>query len=66
MLSSTKISESPRSGKIGIHDVEHCSTTSDKASGIYSSFTTPKITSTPVRFDMYATPPKPHVLSPRR
>lgn len=66
MFSSSKITESPRLQKFSTHSGHQTSSINDSAGGIYRHFQTPKITSTPVRLDTYATPPKPHLLSPRR
>lgn len=66
MSSFTKITESPRTQNFTLQDARNSSTINDFKDGTIRNFTTPKITGTPVRFNMYATPPKPHVLSPRR
>lgn len=65
MFTSTKISESPRSQKVGSL-IDKPSNSMKDTSGIYRSFTAPKLTSTPVRLNIYGTPPKPHILSQRR
>ncbi|KAJ8981712.1 hypothetical protein NQ317_003777 [Molorchus minor] len=63
MYNSTTIGDFSRANNNSLHK-----TLNDTANGIPRSFLQPKITSTPLvrRDSVFATPPKPHIRSPRR